>query len=72
MAWSSPQAQALSKHKAFSPQVLLLENYCRNPDGDEEGAWCYVAGRPDDFEYCGLHYCGEKGRPAEGALFPDE
>ncbi|XP_040836277.1 prothrombin isoform X1 [Ochotona curzoniae] len=59
LAWSSPQAQALSKHKAFSPQVLLLENYCRNPDGDEEGAWCYVAGRPDDFEYCGLHYCEE-------------
>lgn len=59
LAWSSPEAQALSRGKSFSPQVPLVENFCRNPDGDEEGAWCYVAGRPSSFEYCGLNYCEE-------------
>ncbi|KAL0628552.1 Prothrombin [Plecturocebus cupreus] len=57
LAWASPQAKDLSKNQDFSSAVQLVENFCRNPDGDEEGAWCYVAGRPGDFEYCDLNYC---------------
>lgn len=60
LAWDSWQAKALSKDQDFSPAVPLLENFCRNPDGDEEGAWCYVGGKPGDFEYCDLDYCGER------------
>ncbi|XP_004436980.1 PREDICTED: prothrombin [Ceratotherium simum simum] len=59
LAWASKQAKALSKHEDFSPMVPLEENFCRNPDGDEEGAWCYVADQPGDFEYCHLNYCEE-------------
>lgn len=59
LSWSSPQAKALSKFQDFSPEVKLVENFCRNPDGDEEGAWCYVAGQTGDFEYCDLNYCEE-------------
>ncbi|XP_020737482.2 prothrombin [Odocoileus virginianus] len=59
LAWSSEQAKALSKDQDFNPAVPLVENFCRNPDGDEEGAWCYVAGQPGGFEYCDLDYCGE-------------
>ncbi|XP_012644984.1 prothrombin [Microcebus murinus] len=59
MAWASAEAKALSKDQDFSPEVQLVENFCRNPDGDQEGAWCYVAGKPGDFEYCDLHYCDE-------------
>ncbi|KAF4009430.1 hypothetical protein G4228_000592 [Cervus hanglu yarkandensis] len=59
LAWSSEQAKALSKDQDFNPAVPLVENFCRNPDGDEEGAWCYVAGQPGGFEYCDLNYCGE-------------
>ncbi|XP_047375562.1 prothrombin isoform X2 [Sciurus carolinensis] len=59
LSWSSPQAKALSKDQDFSPEVKLVENFCRNPDGDEEGAWCYVAGHAGDFEYCDLNYCEE-------------
>ncbi|KAI4564583.1 hypothetical protein MJG53_010686 [Ovis ammon polii x Ovis aries] len=65
LAWSSEQAKALSKDQDFNPAVPLVENFCRNPDGDEEGAWCYVAGQPGDFEYCDLDYCGE---PVDGDL----
>lgn len=63
MAWASRQVKALSKDKDFSPTVPLEENYCRNPDGDEEGAWCYVSGDPLVMEYCDLDYCGESARP---------
>ena len=63
LAWSSEQAKALSKDQDFNPAVPLAENFCRNPDGDEEGAWCYVADQPGDFEYCDLNYCGERAGP---------
>ncbi|KAM9220047.1 prothrombin isoform 2-T2 [Dugong dugon] len=59
LAWSSSQAKTLSKDQDFSEAVPLVENFCRNPDGDEEGAWCYVAGQPGDFEYCDLNYCDD-------------
>uniref|UniRef100_A0A452UFI9 Prothrombin n=1 Tax=Ursus maritimus TaxID=29073 RepID=A0A452UFI9_URSMA len=42
LAWASSQAKALSKDQDFNPAVPLVENFCRNPDGDEEGAWCYL------------------------------
>ncbi|XP_016002197.1 prothrombin [Rousettus aegyptiacus] len=59
LAWDSQQAKALSKDQDFSPAVPLLENFCRNPDGDEEGAWCYIGEKTGDFEYCDLDYCEE-------------
>uniref|UniRef100_A0A8C1CWQ4 Prothrombin n=1 Tax=Cyprinus carpio carpio TaxID=630221 RepID=A0A8C1CWQ4_CYPCA len=30
--------------KELLPQVQLVKNHCRNPDGDMEGPWCYVKG----------------------------
>lgn len=59
LAWANTKAKALSKDQDFNPDLKLEENFCRNPDGDEEGVWCYVAGEPGDFEYCDLNYCGE-------------
>ncbi|XP_051000084.1 prothrombin-like [Acomys russatus] len=59
LAWNSTSARALSKFQDLDPEVKLVENFCRNPDGDEEGVWCYVAGQPGDFEYCSLSYCDE-------------
>ncbi|XP_029812920.1 prothrombin [Suricata suricatta] len=59
LAWDSSQAKALSKNQDFNPLVPLEGNFCRNPDGDEEGAWCYVSGEPG-VEYCHLDYCEEQ------------
>ena len=39
-----------------------MTNYCRNPQGDGNGPWCYVDKiRPTDphFEYCGIHTCDQ-------------
>lgn len=61
LPWASVQAKASSKGQDFNPAVPLVENFCRNPDGDQEGAWCYVgSGKPGDYEYCDLNYCGER------------
>lgn len=60
LAWDGVPAKTLSKYEDFDPEVKLVENFCRNPDWDEEGAWCYVAGQTGDFEYCSLNYCGEQ------------
>lgn len=59
LPWASEQARSLSKGKGFSPEVKLEENFCRNPNKDEEGAWCFVAGQNEDFQYCDLNYCGK-------------
>ncbi|XP_054443037.1 prothrombin [Pteronotus mesoamericanus] len=60
LAWANEQVKALSKNLDSSmAAVPLVENFCRNLDGDEEGAWCYVSGKPGSFEYCDLDYCEE-------------
>lgn len=59
LAWDSLPTKTLSKYQNFDPEVKLVQNFCRNPDRDEEGAWCFVAQQPG-FEYCSLNYCGEQ------------
>ena len=59
LPWNSEKAKEVLHGKHLDPEVKLLENYCRNPDGDDEGVWC-VTDEPPNFEYCDLHYCGEK------------
>ncbi|KAJ6667681.1 hypothetical protein lerEdw1_016002 [Lerista edwardsae] len=40
------------------PAVHLEENYCRNPDNDSHGPWCYTMGQ---FDYCAIAPCaGDK------------
>lgn len=59
LPWNSEKAKEVLHGKHIDSEVKLLENYCRNPDGDDEGVWC-VTDEPPNFEYCDLHYCGEK------------
>ncbi|XP_061905551.1 hepatocyte growth factor-like protein [Entelurus aequoreus] len=43
------------------PEVNLTENYCRNPDGDQHGPWCYTTDPKTEFDYCAIKQCaGEK------------
>ncbi len=34
-------------------------SYCRNPDNDPGGAWCYTTDPAKRWEYCGIPRCGE-------------
>ncbi|KAM8940332.1 prothrombin [Pelodytes ibericus] len=56
LRWDSPVAKQ-NERKEFIPEVILKENYCRNPDGDGEGVWCYVNHPNITYQYCQLDYC---------------
>ncbi|XP_075044287.1 prothrombin [Mixophyes fleayi] len=56
LPWNSPKIEVQSR-KGFLKDVVLKENYCRNPDGDDEGVWCFVSHPNVTFEYCKLNYC---------------
>uniref|UniRef100_A0A8D0FLR3 Kringle domain-containing protein n=1 Tax=Strix occidentalis caurina TaxID=311401 RepID=A0A8D0FLR3_STROC len=36
------------------PNAGLEENYCRNPDNDEKGPWCYTTDPATRFDYCNI------------------
>uniref|UniRef100_A0A8C7XYQ0 Macrophage stimulating 1 n=1 Tax=Oryzias sinensis TaxID=183150 RepID=A0A8C7XYQ0_9TELE len=43
------------------PEANLTENYCRNPDGDQHGPWCYTTDPKTEFDYCAIKQCaGQK------------
>ncbi|XP_066491690.1 prothrombin [Tiliqua scincoides] len=57
LPWVSEKAKQLSQGQTFLQDVNLVQNYCRNPDDDEEGVWCYVDHPNNTFEYCDVRYC---------------
>lgn len=51
------------------PDANLTENYCRNPDGDLHGPWCYTTDPKIEFDYCAIKQCGKTifiGLPVNG------
>ncbi|CAM2111572.1 unnamed protein product [Caretta caretta] len=43
-----------------SPLAGLEANYCRNPDEDEKGPWCYTTDPDTRFDYCNIQECEEE------------
>ncbi|XP_037376584.1 plasminogen isoform X1 [Talpa occidentalis] len=56
--WASQEPHT---HHSFTPgskpQAGLDENYCRNPDGDPNGPWCYTMNPKKLFDYCDIPHC---------------
>ncbi|EMP30325.1 Plasminogen, partial [Chelonia mydas] len=56
--WSSQKPHS---HEYFTPvthpQAGLEKNYCRNPDGDINGPWCYTTDPRKAWEYCEITEC---------------
>ncbi len=34
-------------------------NYCRNPDNEPGGPWCYTTSHNKRWEYCHIPFCGK-------------
>ncbi|CAJ1077938.1 plasminogen [Xyrichtys novacula] len=41
------------------PRADLESNFCRNPDGDEGGPWCYTTDSNTRWEHCNVQSCAE-------------
>uniref|UniRef100_A0A4W4FL50 Prothrombin n=2 Tax=Electrophorus electricus TaxID=8005 RepID=A0A4W4FL50_ELEEL len=67
LEWSLSKVKALSVGKEFIPEVSLVKNHCRNPDGDLEGPWCYVKNKAGNItmDYCNLELCDD---PLDGKV----
>lgn len=54
-------AQEPHSHSIFTPETNpragLEKNYCRNPDGDVNGPWCYTMNPRKLFDYCDIPQC---------------
>ncbi|XP_060771595.1 plasminogen [Neoarius graeffei] len=42
------------------PKADLESNYCRNPDEDSGGPWCYTLDKNKRWEHCDIHSCSEE------------
>jgi len=55
--------QAPHKHKVFTNlpdgSEDAAKNFCRNPDNEPEGPWCYTTDPKVRWEYCSVRRCAE-------------
>ena len=38
------------------------KNYCRNPDSESGGPWCYTTDSAKRWEYCDVKFCPPAGK----------
>ncbi|XP_057685595.1 prothrombin [Corythoichthys intestinalis] len=48
----------IREFNASEPGSILKENYCRNPDGQDEGPWCFTQDPTVPKETCSVPICG--------------
>ncbi|XP_028905507.1 hepatocyte growth factor-like protein isoform X2 [Ornithorhynchus anatinus] len=47
-----------------APHAHLEGNFCRNPDDDSHGPWCYTTDPNTPFDYCALKPCDSNRKPS--------
>uniref|UniRef100_UPI00398E4861 prothrombin n=1 Tax=Pristiophorus japonicus TaxID=55135 RepID=UPI00398E4861 len=56
-AWDSQHPHTHNYTRKNNLTANLEGNYCRNPDEDEDGAWCFTTDPKVETDYCNLNYC---------------
>jgi len=56
-AWNQQSPHDHKQTKSKFDAGDFETNYCRNPDGEPGGAWCYTMDKDRRWEYCGIPTC---------------
>nr|BDS91678.1 prothrombin [Heterodontus japonicus] len=57
--WDSQYPHEHNFTREKMPTANLEGNYCRNPDMDEDGVWCFTTDPAVETDYCKLNYCDD-------------
>ncbi|KAJ8009055.1 hypothetical protein DPEC_G00084870 [Dallia pectoralis] len=58
--WESKYPHKPNMTPSSHPKADLESNFCRNPDGDSKGPWCYTTDPESRWETCGVQDCSEE------------
>ena len=60
--WDSQSPHTHTKDESKLPDQTLSDaaNFCRNPDGEIHGPWCYTIDNATRWEYCNVPTCSGK------------
>ena len=47
-----------SLNASYNQYMEQHENFCRNPNNDVNGPWCFTSLETGRMEYCDIPYCG--------------
>lgn len=64
-AWTSqsPHSHSFDQDDMFpDSSAAAALNYCRNPDDDPAGLWCYTTDPGKRWEYCDVPSCGQSSQ----------
>ncbi|XP_041090391.1 uncharacterized protein LOC121303693 [Polyodon spathula] len=56
--WDSDHPHVPQYSSLSDPDKGLQRNYCRNPNNDNAGPWCYTSSPAVRWEYCNIPMCG--------------
>ena len=73
---SGNKCQAWAKNRPHEPNyrpknARSQKNYCRNPDGDVDGPWCYTTDPNVRFEFCDIPKCETLDTDDEEEFYSD-
>jgi integrin beta 3 len=53
----SPHSHNFDSYDFPRQSIANAENYCRNPDNEDEGVWCYTTDPNKRWEFCDVDFC---------------